>query len=124
MTARPFRIGTGAAYSEDRIDPGVDMAARGDLDYLVFECLAERTLALAQVRRLRQGPGFDPWLEERFRQIVPVALARGTRIVSNMGAADPAGAENEEEAEPDNTDRDRECSADRAHRPTSRGQRP
>ena len=92
MTARPVRIGTGAAYSEDRIDPGIDMAARGDLDYLVFECLAERTLALAQVRRLRQGPGFDPWLEERFRQIVPVALAHGTRIVSNMGAADPAGA--------------------------------
>ncbi|MBI4590482.1 MAG: DUF1446 domain-containing protein [Candidatus Rokubacteria bacterium] len=87
------RIGTGAAYSEDRIDPGVEMARRGRLDYLVFECLAERTLALAQVRRLKDPrAGSDPWLEERFRQIVPIALAQGTRIISNMGAADPAGA--------------------------------
>ncbi len=46
-----IRIGTGAGYSGDRIDPAVDLATRGKLDYLVFECLAERTIALAQLRR-------------------------------------------------------------------------
>ena len=43
-----LRIGVGAAFSDDRIPPAVDLAERGELDYLVFECLAERTIALAQ----------------------------------------------------------------------------
>ena len=43
-----IRIGCGAGYSGDRIEPAVELAERGDLDYLVFECLAERTIALAQ----------------------------------------------------------------------------
>ncbi|MCB2005166.1 MAG: acyclic terpene utilization AtuA family protein, partial [Rhodoferax sp.] len=52
MTNPPtFRIGSGAGYSGDRIDPAQDLAERGQLDALVFECLAERTIALAQLRR-------------------------------------------------------------------------
>ena len=47
----PFRIGSGAGYSGDRIDPAQDLAERGQLNALVFECLAERTIALAQLRR-------------------------------------------------------------------------
>ena len=43
-----IRIGAGAGYSGDRIEPAVELAERGRLDYLVFECLAERTIALAQ----------------------------------------------------------------------------
>ena len=45
-----LRIGAGAGYSGDRIDPAQDLAERGALDVLVFECLAERTIALAQGR--------------------------------------------------------------------------
>ena len=48
---RSIRLGAGAGYSGDRIEPAVDLAASGDLDYLVFECLAERTIALAQGAR-------------------------------------------------------------------------
>ena len=56
---RPFRIGSGAGYSGDRIDPAQALAERGGLDVLVFECLAERTIALAQLRRLRELMGDD-----------------------------------------------------------------
>ena len=54
------RIGAGAGFSGDRIEPAVALAAHGNLDYLVFECLAERTIAHA-VRERRQNPdaGFD-----------------------------------------------------------------
>ncbi|MDZ4237885.1 MAG: acyclic terpene utilization AtuA family protein, partial [Hydrogenophaga sp.] len=38
----PYRIGSGAGYAGDRIDPALDLAERGELDALVFECLAER----------------------------------------------------------------------------------
>ena len=48
---KSIRIGAGAGYSGDRIEPAVDLAARGRLDYLVFECLAERTIAQAQQAR-------------------------------------------------------------------------
>ncbi|MCL4697674.1 MAG: acyclic terpene utilization AtuA family protein [Burkholderiaceae bacterium] len=91
--SRPFRIGAGAGYSGDRIEPARDLAERGELDVLVFECLAERTIALAQARR-QQDPeaGFDPLLRERLRAVLPACLARGVRIVTNMGAANPLAA--------------------------------
>ena len=47
----PVRIGAGAGYSGDRIEPAVELAEHGALDYLVFECLAERTIAIAQQAR-------------------------------------------------------------------------
>ena len=90
---QPFRIGSGAGYSGDRIDPAQDLAERGALDVLVFECLAERTIALAQLRR-SQDPqrGYDPLLEDRMRAVLPACRRQGTRIVTNMGAANPLAA--------------------------------
>jgi hypothetical protein len=90
---KPFRIGSGAGYSGDRIDPAQDLAERGELDALVFECLAERTIALAQLRR-SQDPqlGYDPLLKERMRAVLPACLEEGTTIITNMGAANPRAA--------------------------------
>jgi hypothetical protein len=60
------RIGAGAGFADDRIDPAVELVERGELDFLVFECLAERTIALRQLERRRDpGAGFDPLLRER-----------------------------------------------------------
>ena len=90
---RVVRIGSGAGYSGDRIDPAVELAERGALSYLVFECLAERTIALAQRARLSDpSAGFDPLLEERMEAVLPLCARNGTRIVTNMGAANPLGA--------------------------------
>ena len=90
---KPYRIGAGAGYAGDRIDPAVDLAERGQLDALVFECLAERTIALAQLRR-RADPaqGFDPLLAARLRAVLPACLKQGTTLITNMGAANPMAA--------------------------------
>lgn len=65
----------------------------GKLDALVFECLAERTIALAQLRRRADpGQGYDPLLAARLRAVLPACLAQGTTIVTNMGAANPLAA--------------------------------
>jgi hypothetical protein len=87
------RIGAGAGFSGDRIEPALELVEHGALDYLSFECLAERTIALAQMAR-RSDPqaGFDPLLADRMRAVLPAARARGVRIVTNMGAANPLGA--------------------------------
>jgi Acyclic terpene utilisation family protein AtuA len=91
---RALRIGCGAGYSGDRVEPAVELVERGALDYLVFECLAERTIAIAQLARTRDPQaGFDPRLAERMEAVLASCKARGVRIITNMGAANPlAGA--------------------------------
>jgi Acyclic terpene utilisation family protein AtuA len=90
---RTIRIGSGAGYSGDRIEPAVELAEKGDIQYLVFECLGERTVALAQQARLKNpDDGYDPLIEERMRAVLPVCAAKGIKIVTNMGAANPLAA--------------------------------
>ena len=90
---KPFRIGSGAGYAGDRIDPAQDLAERGELDALVFECLAERTIALAQLRRSRDpAQGYDTLLCERMRAVLPACVKQGVTIITNMGAAHPLAA--------------------------------
>lgn len=90
---RQIRIGAGAGYSGDRIEPAVELAEHGRLDYLVFECLAERTIALAQqARRHDPALGYDPLLAARMRAVLPACRRAGTVIISNMGAANPVAA--------------------------------
>jgi hypothetical protein len=71
----------------------VELAERGHLDYLIFECLAERTIALAQQARLRDPQaGFDPLLLDRMRAVLPACRREGVTIITNMGAANPTAA--------------------------------
>jgi hypothetical protein len=87
------RLGCGSAYAEDRLDLAVDLLRAGEVDYLCLDGLAERTLALAQTRRAEDpSAGFDLRMEEFVDTVLPEALDHGTRIVSNMGAANPTGA--------------------------------
>lgn len=87
------RIGSGAGFSGDRIDPAVELAEQGEIDYLVFECLAERTIALGQLARLRDPRlGYDPLLEARWRAVLPACRRRGIPVITDMGAANPTAA--------------------------------
>ena len=90
---KPLRIGSGAGYSGDRIAPAADLARRGQLDWLIFECLAERTIALAQLEKQKHPDlGFDPMLRERMQAVLPHCIGQGVRILTNMGAAHPMAA--------------------------------
>ena len=93
---KTLRIGAGAGYSGDRIPPAVELAEKGSLDYLVFECLAERTIALAQLQRSHDARlGFDAMLAARMLAVLPLCVAKGVKIISNMGAANPLAAGHE-----------------------------
>lgn len=90
---RSFRIAVGAGFAGDRYEPAVELARHGDLDALVFECLAERTIALAQqARRSGASEGFDPRLLRRLSGAVPGVAASGGVVVTNAGAANPVAA--------------------------------
>src|SRR5699024_6181734 len=79
----------------DRFEPAEILLKHADLDYLVLECLAERTIALAQQRKSHDiNTGYDPLLEKRLRRLLPLLLKKDVRLITNMGAANPiAGAE-------------------------------
>lgn len=97
MNRQPLHIGCAAGFSGDRTDaagPVVDaLLAAGGPGVLIFETLAERTLALAQLAR-RDDPlgGYEPLLDDLLRPVLARCLAGGVRIVSNFGAANPQGA--------------------------------
>lgn len=103
MTARSaspspiLRIGCGAGFSGDRWDAAVPvvetLAALGGPAVLMYETLAERTLALAQLQR-RQQPdaGWEPTLERFLEPVLARCVAAGIPIVGNFGAANPPGA--------------------------------
>ena len=97
MAQQPLLIGCGAGFSGDRTDaPGpvvATLAASGGPACLMLETLAERTLALAQLRR-RDDPqaGHEPMLDALVGPVLAECLGNGIRIVSNFGAANPAGA--------------------------------
>ncbi|MDE2517476.1 MAG: acyclic terpene utilization AtuA family protein [Rhodospirillales bacterium] len=93
MARTRLRIGAGCGMSDDRIPPAVELIERCDLDYLCCECLAERTIAREALDRARNPAlGYTPSMLERMEALLPPARARGVRIVSNMGAANPLGA--------------------------------
>jgi hypothetical protein len=88
-----IRIGTGCGTENDRVRPAGDLAKEGKLDYLVFESLAERTIALAQLRRLENPEiGYSQFLKERFEIVLKPCYEAGTKIITNMGAANPKAA--------------------------------
>ncbi|MFZ4875737.1 acyclic terpene utilization AtuA family protein [Janthinobacterium sp. Mn2066] len=90
---KTIRIGAGAGYSGDRIEPAVELAERGQLDFLIFECLAERTIALAQQAKMQDPQqGYDPLLVDRMRAVLRPCSENGVRILTNMGAANPLAA--------------------------------
>jgi hypothetical protein len=97
MSSIPLAIGCAAGFSGDRPDaagPVVEtLVARRQPAVLMFETLAERTLALAQLaRRPNPDGGYEPLLDDMLRPVLGRCLEHGIRIVSNFGAANPPGA--------------------------------
>lgn len=98
----PLLIGCAAGFSGDRVDaagPVVDSliarcaAQPGQRAFLMFETLAERTLALAQLRRRADADaGYEPLLDDMLRPVLARCLQNDIRIVSNFGAAHPQAA--------------------------------
>ncbi len=90
-------IGCGAGFAGDRFDAAVPVVATlatlpGER-FLIYEVLAERTLAIAQkLRRADPEQGYSPFLDVYLPLVLADCKRHGIRIVSNMGAANPLGA--------------------------------
>lgn len=87
---KTVRLGNGSAYWGDMLDPAVDVAAKGDIDYLGLDHLAELTLAILQRQKDRDPKrGFIrdliPWTEA----LLPITYEKGITMITNAGGANP-----------------------------------
>ncbi|XP_050249691.1 uncharacterized protein LOC126696958 [Quercus robur] len=87
-------IGCGAGFGGDRPMAALKLLQRvKELNYLVLECLAERTLAERYQFMVSGGDGYDSWISHWMRLLLPLAMERRTCLITNMGAMDPCGAQ-------------------------------
>lgn len=92
-----FAVGCGAGFSGDRVDAAIPVVRtlieKGMPSALIFENLAERTLAAQQLlRRSNPDLGYEPLLEFEIEPILADCLKHGITIIGNFGAANPVGA--------------------------------
>eukprot|EP00249_Psilotum_nudum_P006970 c20205_g1_i2 orf=140-2077(+) len=93
---RVVRIGCGAGFAGDRPAAALNLLLSvPDMHYLILECLAERTLALRYEAMMAGGKGYDPRISEWMSFLLPEAMKRHVCIITNMGAVDALGAQEE-----------------------------
>lgn len=100
MPIDTVHIGAGAGFAGDRPGAAVAVAEalaaaaqQGLPAFLIFEMLAERTLALAQLERRRDpDAGYSANLAALVQPVLALCLQHNIRIVGNFGAANPPAA--------------------------------
>ncbi|CAN7540769.1 DUF1446 domain-containing protein [Phenylobacterium sp. LjRoot219] len=88
---RPVRIGGGTAFFDDSWD-GHPALLRAAVDYLVYDFLAELTMASLASNAARNPDGFSPNFLRDVRPFLREILGSGTRIITNWGGLNPHGA--------------------------------
>src|SRR5262245_55912562 len=88
--AGAIRIGGGSGFLNDRVDAALELVEKGNIDVLMMETLAERTLALLHVARRKGGSGYWDNLVPRLEVLLPALAKHQTKFVTNAGGAAPA----------------------------------
>ena len=90
---KTIRIGSGAGYAGDRLEPSLELIEKGNLDYISYECLAERTIAIGQQAKLKDpAKGYNGLLEHRMEKALPLCWKHKVKLITNMGSANPQAA--------------------------------
>lgn len=90
---RSIRVGCAAGFWGDTREAARQLVARGEIDYLVFDFLAEITMALlARIKAKKPDAGYVPDLVETVAPLLPDLMKRGIKVVSNGGGMNPQAA--------------------------------
>lgn len=93
MKAKSIRLGAGSGYWGDAFDRAIELTQKGDLSYICFDMLGEPTIPPLQAEK-KKDPlrGYVPTVTALATEILPIALEKGVKIVTNAGAINPEGA--------------------------------
>ncbi|MBO9513031.1 MAG: DUF1446 domain-containing protein [Variovorax sp.] len=88
---RTVRIGGACAFIGDSLIGPRQLAHADGMQYLVFDYLAEMTLSsFAQTRKVDASRGYaQDFIDVALREVLPVCMARGIRLVANAGGLNP-----------------------------------
>jgi len=93
MTRETVRIGCASAFWGDSTAGAEQLVRRGEIDFLVFDYLAEITMSLlARARARKPELGYVPDFVEAIAPLLPEIKQNGIRIVSNAGGINPQAA--------------------------------
>ena len=90
-TRPPLRIGGASGFWGDSSVGAPQLVASGLIDVLVFDYLAETTMAIlvsAQRKNPEAGYATD-FVDSAMRQVLPEVVRRGIKVVSNAGGINP-----------------------------------
>jgi hypothetical protein len=90
---KTVRIGAGQGFYGDTFFPALEIAQRGDVQYISFDALAELTLAILQKDRQKDPAlGYTRDLPIFMRYLLPVCREKGIKLITNSGGINPEGA--------------------------------
>src|SRR5439155_7342422 len=92
-TARVVRIGGASGFWGDSMVGAPQLVNSGLIDYLVFDYLAETTMAiLAATRAKKPELGYaTDFVDTVMKQVLPQVMQRGITVIANAGGINPHG---------------------------------